>query len=102
MRENLWENASRIHAAFTQLGFELCAPESPVIAIKLKNKEEAFMAWNVLMENGVYVNLAIPPGTPNSTSILRLSVSAAHTSEDLDIVVSAYTTLSQILANGAG
>lgn len=101
MRERLWENANRIHAAFTQLGFELCAPASPVIAVKLKNKEQAFMAWNVLMEHGVYVNLAIPPGTPNAACILRLSVSAAHTNEDLDVVVSAYTNLSQILANEA-
>jgi 8-amino-7-oxononanoate synthase len=101
MRERLWANARRIHAAFTQLGFDLCAPASPVIAVKLQNKEQAFMAWNVLMENGVYVNLAIPPGTPNAASILRLSVSAAHTNDDLDIVVAAYTTLSQILAKTA-
>ncbi len=100
MRKRLWENAKRVHAAFTQLGFELCAPASPVIAVKLASKEQAFMAWNVLMENGVYVNLAIPPGTPNATSILRLSVSAAHTDDDLDAVVSAYTTLSQILGKG--
>lgn len=98
MRKRLWENARRVHAAFTQLGFETCAPAGPVIAVKLTSKEEAFMAWNVLMENNVYVNLAIPPGTPNATSILRLSVSAAHTDEDIDIIVSAYTALSQILA----
>lgn len=101
MRENLWKNAKRIHEAFTQLGFETCAPVGPVIAVKLANKEQAFMAWNVLMEHGVYVNLAIPPGTPNATSILRLSVSAAHTDDDLDIVVSAYTALSQILSKQA-
>ena len=98
MREQLWSNAKRIHEAFTQLGFELCADVGPVIAVKLANKEEAFVAWNFLMENGVYVNLAIPPGTPNATSILRLSVSAAHTPEDLDIVVNAYTALAQTLA----
>ncbi len=97
MRDKLWSNARRIHAAFTQLGFELCADVGPVIAVKLANKEQAFMAWNVLMENGVYVNLAIPPGTPNATSILRLSVSAAHTDDDLDIVVNAYTALSHLL-----
>jgi 8-amino-7-oxononanoate synthase len=98
MRERLWDNAERIHAAFTQLGFELCAGVGPVIAVKLANREQAFMAWNMLMESGVYVNLAIPPGTPNATSILRLSVSAAHTENDLDIVVNAYTNLSQMLA----
>lgn len=99
LRDRLWDNARRVHAAFTQLGFELCAPASPVIAVKLANREQAFMAWNFLMENGVYVNLAIPPGTPNATSILRLSVSAAHTNEDLDVVVNAYTALSEALAN---
>ncbi|NNE41637.1 MAG: aminotransferase class I/II-fold pyridoxal phosphate-dependent enzyme [Marinicaulis sp.] len=99
MRTSLWENANRIHAAFTQLGFELCAETSPVIAVKMANREQAFMAWNFLMDHGVYVNLAIPPGTPNATSILRLSVSAAHTNEDLDAVVGAYTALSEALAS---
>ncbi|NOX84066.1 MAG: aminotransferase class I/II-fold pyridoxal phosphate-dependent enzyme [Alphaproteobacteria bacterium] len=98
MRENLWQNAKRVHAAFTQLGFDLCAPESPVIAARLEGREQAFMAWNFLMENGVYVNLAIPPGTPNATSILRLSVSAAHTNEDLDAIINAYTALSEMLS----
>ncbi len=97
MRDRLWENAKRVHDAFTQLGYELCAPMSPVIAAKLENREQAFMAWNFLMDKGVYVNLAIPPGTPNATSILRLSVSAAHTSEDLDIVINAYRALSEVL-----
>ncbi len=101
MRKKLWENANRIHSAFQQLGYELCAPASPVIAVKLANKEQAFLAWNFLMEHGVYVNLAIPPGTPNATSILRLSVSAAHTAEDLDVVTGAYTALSEDLSASA-
>lgn len=101
MRERLWDNAKRVHAAFSQLGYELCAPESPVIAVKMANREQAFMAWNFLMENGVYVNLAIPPGTPNATSILRLSVSAAHTRDDLDIVIGAYTELAALLETAA-
>ncbi|MEQ8936359.1 MAG: aminotransferase class I/II-fold pyridoxal phosphate-dependent enzyme, partial [Amphiplicatus sp.] len=98
LKNRLWDNAKRVHAAFTQLGLETCAPVSPVIAVKLPNQETAFAAWNFLIENGVYVNLAIPPGTPNSTSILRLSVSAAHTDADLDIVIGAYTAMAQVFA----
>ncbi len=101
MRHTLWENAKRIHGAFHQLGYDLAAEASPVIAVKLADREEAFKAWNFLMENGVYVNLAIPPGTPNATSILRLSVSAAHTPDDLDIVVGAYTALAEMLNGSA-
>ncbi len=98
MRKSLWSNARRVHEAFTQLGFELCADVGPVVAVLMKSREEAVTAWNMLMEHGVYVNLAIPPGTPNAASILRLSVSAAHTSEDLDVVISAYTAVSEALS----
>jgi len=93
MRVQLWKNVRRLYGAFKQMGLNLCAEEGPVIAVKLPNQETAFAAWNYLMEHGVYVNLAIPPGTPNATSILRLSTSAAHTTEDLDIVVDAYKSM---------
>lgn len=98
LKQRLWDNAKRVHEAFTQLGLETCAPVSPVIAVKLPNKETAFAAWNFLIQNGVYVNLAIPPGTPNATSILRLSVSAAHTDEDLDAVIAAYQAMAETFA----
>jgi 8-amino-7-oxononanoate synthase len=96
LRKRLWENARRVHAAFVQLGLEVCAPPGPVIAVKLPDRETAFAAWNFLIENGVYVNLAIPPGTPNAASILRLSVSAAHTGADLDKVIETYGAMAQV------
>ncbi|MEQ1929736.1 MAG: aminotransferase class I/II-fold pyridoxal phosphate-dependent enzyme [Parvularculaceae bacterium] len=98
LRKRLWENVRRVHSAFTQLGLDVCAEPGPVIAVKLKDKESAFMAWNFLIENGVYVNLAIPPGTPNAASILRLSVSAAHSEADLDAVIGAYGAMAEVFA----
>ena len=99
LRDKLWTNANRVHAAFTQLGLELCAPTSPVIAVKMPDRDTAFAAWNFLIEHGVYVNLAIPPGTPNAASILRLSVSAAQTDEDLDIIIGAYAAMAEAFEN---
>ena len=101
LRTTLWDNAKRLHAALTQLGFTLAAEPAPVVSILLPNRDIAFMAWHALLENGVYVNMAIPPGTPNSTSLLRLSVSAAHTNEDIDQIVDAYRIMSQTLADVA-
>ena len=90
IRAKLWENATRLHAALTQYGLRLAAPPAPVISVLLETREEAFAAWNFLVENGVYVNMAIPPGTPGQESLLRLAVSSAHTTEDIDRLVSAY------------
>jgi 7-keto-8-aminopelargonate synthetase-like enzyme len=46
--------------------------------------------WNALLEAGVYVNIALPPGTPNKLCLLRCSVSAAHSFEDIDRIISLF------------
>ena len=99
IRTRLWDNVARLHAGLTQLGLNLASGPAPVISVLLPNKETAFMAWSTLLESGVYVNMAIPPGTPNSTSLLRLSVSAAHTGDDMDRILSAYGLMAEAIAD---
>ena len=43
--------------------------------------------WNTLLQNGVYLNLALPPATPDNRPLLRSSVSAAHTPEQIERVL---------------
>lgn len=96
IREQLWSNVNRFHSAFKQFGLNVAADPSPVISILLPDRETTFMAWNFLLERGVYVNMAIPPGTPDAnTFLLRLSVSAAHTNEDIDRVIDAYQAMAE-------
>jgi len=71
---------------------------SPVIALKMPDEEIAIYAWNRLLERGVYVNLALPPGTPNGTCLLRASVSAAHTPEQIEEVCRRFAALAEDLA----
>ncbi|MEM6413721.1 MAG: aminotransferase class I/II-fold pyridoxal phosphate-dependent enzyme [Pseudomonadota bacterium] len=97
VREQLWENINRLHAAFTQLGLRVAADPAPVISVLFKKQEDAFAAWNLILEHGVYVNMAIPPGTPSSDSLLRLAVSAAHTTDDIDKIVSAYSAMADAI-----
>ena len=95
MRAKLWENIGRLHGALDQFGLRLAAPPAPVISVLLPTREEAFEAWNFLLEQGVYVNMAIPPGTPGKESLLRLAVSSAHTRHDVDQLVAAYGALAE-------
>ena len=95
LREQLWSNARRLHAALTQFGLRLAAPPAPVISVLLPERETAFAAWNFLLDQGVYVNMAIPPGTPGKDSLLRLAVSSAHTTDDIDRLVAAYRAMAE-------
>jgi 8-amino-7-oxononanoate synthase len=83
LRQRLWANAGALHDGLSALGFDICSTKSPIIAVRLPDEPTAIWAWNRLLEHGVYVNLALPPGTPNGVFLLRCSVSAAHTPEEI-------------------
>jgi 8-amino-7-oxononanoate synthase len=93
LRARLRENFLRLHAGLTAMGYTLGAPPSPVIAVVLGDRVEALRFWSLLLQRGVYVNLMLPPATPNGVSLIRCSVSAAHTPEQIDVVCGAFDDL---------
>lgn len=93
LRDNLTARAKQLHKGLSEMQYDLCAPASPVIAVRRPNEVVAAMEWNALLEDGVYVNLAVPPGTPQSSSLLRISLSAAHTEADINLILSAFQSL---------
>jgi len=93
LRKRLNENSNRLHSGLKALGYTLGAKPSPVIAVLLQSKLEALQFWNDLLELGIYTNLMIPPATPNGAFLVRCSVSAAHTTEQIDTICAAFETL---------
>jgi 8-amino-7-oxononanoate synthase len=97
LMQNLWRNAKRFHSALTELGFTLCAEPSPIVSVRLPDPGTAYAFWRELLESGVFVTLAVPPATPNNWCILRSSVCAAHTDEQIDRMSEAYRQVAQQL-----
>jgi 7-keto-8-aminopelargonate synthetase-like enzyme len=87
-RAHLWENARTLHGNLKRLGFKLGTetPDSAIIAIILPTQEEAVGMWQALLEHGLYVNMARPPATPAGTFLLRCSLCAEHTAEQVERV----------------
>ncbi len=93
LRERLWENSRRLYDRLKGLGFRLGPEPSPIIAVRFTKREEAHAAWRRLMEHGVYVNLVLPPATPDGGSLLRCSVSAGHSHEQIERIAAAFEAL---------
>jgi 8-amino-7-oxononanoate synthase len=93
LRTRLWENARRLYKRLTELNFRLGPEVSPIVAVRLPNPEEAVLLWNGLLERGVYVNLVLPPATPDGGALLRCSVSAGHTPAQVEHICEAFTSL---------
>ena len=93
LRVRLWENAHRLYDGLKQLGFAVSPQVSPVVAVTIKQRDQAISWWNELMKRGAYVNLVMPPASPTTDSLLRCSVSAAHSSEQIDRIIEAFAAL---------
>ena len=84
-RAHLWENARQLHGGLKAMGFKLGTenPDSAIIAVILEDQEQAVMMWQGLLEAGLYVNMARPPATPAGTYLLRCSLCAEHSTEQV-------------------
>ncbi len=91
LRTRLWENVSTLYEGLKARGFVLGPEHGPVVGVHLPDKMLAIGFWRAMLDAGVYVNVAIPPATPNGVSLLRCSVSAAHTKEQLDLMIEVMT-----------
>ena len=97
LRDRLWANAMALHTGLSDMGFDILSPEGPIVAVRMPDEETAVYAWNRLLTNGVYVNLALPPGTPNNLCILRCSASAAHTPDQIARICRRFGTVAKDL-----
>ncbi len=88
-RAHLWENSKKLHKGLRDLGFGLGTPEaqSAIIAVIMPDLERGAMMWQALLAEGLYVNLARPPATPANMTLLRCSLCAEHTSEQVDQIL---------------
>jgi 8-amino-7-oxononanoate synthase len=88
-RAHLWENTRQLHGGLKAMGFKLGteSPDSAIIAVILEDQEKAVAMWQALLEHGLYVNMARPPATPAGTYLLRCSLCAEHSTEQIAAVL---------------
>ncbi|QNN65214.1 aminotransferase class I/II-fold pyridoxal phosphate-dependent enzyme [Sphingomonas rhizophila] len=88
-RAHLWENSKKLHAGLKALGFQLGTdePQSAIIAVIMPDLEKGAAMWEALLHEGLYVNLARPPATPANMTLLRCSLCAEHSSEQVDQIL---------------
>jgi 7-keto-8-aminopelargonate synthetase-like enzyme len=88
-RAHLWENSRTLHKGLRDLGFKLGTetPQSAIIAVIMPDLERGAMMWEALLKEGLYVNLARPPATPAGMTLLRCSLCAEHTADQVTTIL---------------
>ena len=91
LRERLFINANRFRSQMEAAGFTLPLGEHPIIPVMLGDAELAQKMSARLLEHGIYVVGFFYPVVPKQTARIRTQISAAHTTEQIDQAVEAFT-----------
>jgi 8-amino-7-oxononanoate synthase len=97
LRRKLWDNAHHLYGKLQELGFQLGPEPSPVVAVRVANIDQVIAAWKGLLESGVYVNMVTPPATPDGGCLLRCSVSAGHSPEQIKKIGNGFASLKEVV-----
>lgn len=90
LRAKLFENAEHFRSAMSEAGFELLEGEHAIIPVMFGDAALAGRIADRMLEHGVYVTAFSYPVVPKEKARIRVQLSAAHTSEDIDRAVAAF------------
>ena len=82
--ENLWKVTNYALRNFRELGFEIGATSTPIVPIYIRDTEKTFMVTKMLWDEGVFVNPVVPPACSPQDTLIRFSMMATHTKEQID------------------
>jgi 7-keto-8-aminopelargonate synthetase-like enzyme len=97
-RVRLWENARFFSEGLRSLGLDTASSETPVVPVVVGPDEVALAMVQRLHEEGIFVNCVLSPATPPGRALIRTSLMATHTREQLTRVLEAIEKVARELS----
>ena len=95
--QKLWDNTHYAMKLLKEAGFDTGHTETPIIPIFIRDDYKTFNITKMLLEEGVFVNPVVSPAVASSSSLLRFSLMATHTFEQIEEAVSKITKCANAL-----
>ncbi len=89
--EKLWENTNYSKKLLLEAGFDIGPSESPILPVYIRDNDKTFKITNILHNNGIFVNPVVSPAVASNDSLIRFSLMATHTFEQIDEAVDKLT-----------
>ena len=95
--DNLWNLTNYTLKSLHQLGFDTGVSCTPIIPIYIRDDLKTFQLSKMLLDEGVFVNPVTSPAVSKEDTLIRFSLMATHTKEQIDKAISKIYTLSKKL-----
>ena len=82
--ERLWAVTRYALDGFRSLGFEIGATATPIIPLYVRDMDKTFLVTRMLFDEGIFVNPVVPPACSPGDTLIRFSLMATHTKEQVD------------------
>lgn len=89
--QHLWELTHYAQNAFKEAGIDTGRSETPIIPLFIRDDIKALQVTRLLLDDGIFVNPVISPAVAKEDSLIRFSLMATHTFEQLDIAINKIT-----------
>jgi 8-amino-7-oxononanoate synthase len=91
----LWENTHYAMAALKNAGFDTGHSVTPIIPILIRDDYKTFQMTKMALERGVFINPVVSPAVPSTSSMIRYSLMATHTFDQIDQSVEVLQKIAQ-------
>jgi glycine C-acetyltransferase len=99
LREILEKNKTRFRDGMEKAGFDLIPGHHAIVPVMLYEEKKAVQMASELMKKGIYVTAFTYPVVPKGTARIRTQLSAAHTDEQIDQAIKAFTQVRDNMEN---
>ena len=97
LRDKLERNTTYFRLKMTAAGFDIKQGTHPIVPVMLYDANLAQLMAKELLEEGIYVIGFFFPVVPKDQARIRVQISAAHTIEDIDKAIAAFTKVGRAL-----
>ncbi len=85
--DKLWANTERMRKGVQDMGYDTGTSCTPIIPLIVGDDEKVLKMRRMLLDEGVFVNPVVSPAVPPNKTLIRLSLMATHTFEQIDIAL---------------
>ncbi len=89
--KHLWEITEYALRGFKEMGFDTGKSETPIIPLFIRDDIKSLLLTQALLADGVFVNPVVSPAVPKEDCLIRYSLMATHTKEQVQISIEKIT-----------
>lgn len=93
----LWDNTHRALKLIKDAGFDTGHTETPIIPIYIRDDYKTFQLTKMLQDDGVFVNPVVSPAVASTSSLIRFSLMATHSFDQIDQAIEKLVKISKKL-----